>query len=171
MEKLVKNNFEGYKLKIGGLVENPVKLSLEEVKEMGKEESITMHHCIQGWSGVAEWGGLSLSKIIELVKPDPSVTTVAFYSFGEGLYGGVYYDTHTLDNCMKPGSILAWEMNYEPLSIGHGAPLRLRVENQLGYKMVKWISYIEFVKSPKDVGKGYGGKNADDEFFNLLANM
>ncbi len=168
-KKMAENNFADYKLKIGGLVENPVELSLEELKEMGKEQNITMHHCIQGWSGIAEWGGLSLSKIIELVKPDSSVTTVAFFSFGEGLYGGTYYDTHTLDNCMKPDSILAWEMNYEPLSLGHGAPLRLRVENQLGYKMVKWISSIEFVQSAKDLGKGFGGKNEDDEYFDLLA--
>jgi DMSO/TMAO reductase YedYZ molybdopterin-dependent catalytic subunit/thiosulfate reductase cytochrome b subunit len=166
---MTENNFADYKLKIGGLVENPIELSLEELKKMGKEQNITMHHCIQGWSGIAEWGGLPLGKIIELVKPDPSVTTVAFFSFGEGLYGGTYYDTHTLDNCMNPNSILAWEMNYEPLSLGHGAPLRLRVENQLGYKMVKWIERIEFVKSAKDLGKGFGGKNEDDEYFDLLA--
>ena len=168
-KNMAENNFADYKLKIGGLVENPVELSLEELKEIGKEQNITMHHCIQGWSGIAEWGGLPLSKIIELVKPDPSVTTVAFFSFGEGLYGGTYYDTHTLDNCMNPNSMLAWEMNYEPLSLGHGAPLRLRVENQLGYKMVKWINSIEFVQSAKDLGKGFGGKNEDDEYFDLLA--
>jgi sulfoxide reductase catalytic subunit YedY len=136
---------------------------------MGKEQNITMHHCIQGWSGIAEWGGIPLSKIIELVKPDPAVTTVAFISFGEGLYGGAYYDTHTLDNCLKPQSILAWEMNYEPLPLAHGAPLRLRIENQLGYKMVKWVSSIEFVASHKSLGKGFGGKNEDDEYFDLLA--
>lgn len=168
-KKMADNNFADYKLKIGGLVENPVELSLEELKKMGKDQNITMHHCIQGWSGIAEWGGLPMRAIINLVKPDPSVTTVAFFSFGEGLYGGTYYDTHTLDNCMKPDSILAWEMNYEPLSLGHGAPLRLRVENQLGYKMVKWIERIEFIESPKQVGKGYGGKNEDDEYFDLLA--
>jgi DMSO/TMAO reductase YedYZ molybdopterin-dependent catalytic subunit len=168
-KKLADNNFKSYKLKIGGLVENPVELSLEELKNMAKEQNITMHHCIQGWSGIAEWGGIPISKIVELVKPHPSVTTVAFYSFGEGLYGGVYYDTHTIDNCLKPQSILAWEMNYEPLPLVHGAPLRLRVENQLGYKMVKWVSYIEFVQTYKSLGKGYGGKNEDDEYFDLLA--
>lgn len=166
---MVKNNFTDYKLKIGGLVENPVELSLTALKEMGKEQNITMHHCIQGWSGVAEWGGVSITKIIELVKPDPSVTTVAFFSFGEGIFGGTYYDTHTLDNCKKPYSILAWEMNYKPLSLGYGAPLRLRVENQLGYKMVKWIERIEFLKSAEDLGKGFGGKSEDDEYFDLLA--
>jgi len=93
----------------------------------------------------------------------------AFYSFGEGLYGGVYYDTHTLDNCLKPGCILAWEMNYQPLTPEHGAPLRLRVENQLGYKMVKWIRSIEFLSATDHIGKGFGEKNEDDEYYDLLA--
>jgi methionine sulfoxide reductase catalytic subunit len=168
-KKLAENNFTDYKLKIRGLVENPMDLSLKELKNIAKEQNVTMHHCIQGWSGIAEWGGIPISKIIQLVKPHPSVTTVAFYSFGEGLYGGYYYDTHTLDNCLKPQSILAWEMNYEALPLIHGAPLRLRVENQLGYKMVKWVSSIEFVETHKTLGKGYGGKNEDDEYFDLLA--
>ncbi|MGE5429223.1 MAG: molybdopterin-dependent oxidoreductase [Methylococcaceae bacterium] len=168
--KHVENNFKDYKLKIGGLVENPVELSLEELKQLGKVQNITMQQCIQGWSGIAEWGGLPIRNIIELVRPHSSVTCVAFYSFGEGLYGGTYYDTNTLDNCMKPQSILAWEMNYEPLPVEHGAPLRLRIENQLGYKMVKWVSSIEFLESYESIGKGQGGKNEDDEYFDLLAN-
>jgi DMSO/TMAO reductase YedYZ molybdopterin-dependent catalytic subunit len=168
--KLAENNFKDYKLKIGGLVENPMELSMDELKAMGLQQNITMQQCIQGWSGIAEWGGLPISKIVELVKPHITVTTVVFYSFGEGLYGGRYYDTNTLDNCIKPQSILAWEMNYETLPVEHGAPLRLRVENQLGYKMVKWISSIEFVETYETVGKGQGGKNEDDEYFDLLAN-
>jgi len=169
-KRLAENNFKDYKLKIGGLVENPVELSLDDLKNLGVQQNITMQHCIQGWSGIAEWGGLPISKIIRLVKPHPEATTVAFYSFGEGLYGGVYYDTNTIDNCLKPQSILAWEMNYKPLPLVHGAPLRLRVENQLGYKMVKWISSIEFLQTHKTIGKGFGGKNEDDEYFDLLAN-
>ena len=167
---LAENNFKDYKLKIYGLVENPVELSLDDLKRINKEETINMHTCIQGWTGIAEWGGVPISKIIDLVKPQPNVTAIAFYSFGEGLYGGFYYDTNTLDNCLKPKSILAWEMNYEMLPLEYGAPLRLRVENQLGYKMVKWISAIEFIESYKNIAKGFGGKNEDDEYFDLLAN-
>lgn len=168
-KNLAANHFKEYKLKVGGAVENPVELTLEEMKTMASEENITMHHCIQGWSGIAQWKGLPIKNIVQLVKPHASVTTVVFYSFGEGLYGGVYYDTHTLENCLKPGALLAWEMNHEPLSEVYGAPLRLRIENQLGYKMVKWIERIEFVDSHKTVGKGFGGKNEDDEYFDLLA--
>ena len=167
---LAEDDFREYKLRIGGLVDNPVELSLQELKNLGLKQTITMHHCIQGWSGIAEWGGVPISQIIELVKPTANVTTVAFYSFGEGLYGGHYYDTITIDNCLKPQSILAWEMNYAALPLEHGAPLRLRVENQLGYKMVKWISSIEFLETHEMVGKGFGGKNEDDEYFDLLAN-
>jgi methionine sulfoxide reductase catalytic subunit len=168
-QKLAADDFSDYKLKIGGLVENAIELSLDDLKNMGMEQNITMHHCIQGWSGIAEWGGVPLKKIVELVRPHSSVTSVAFYSFGEGLYGGIYYDTHSLDNCLKSETILAWEMNYKPLSKEHGAPLRLRVENQLGYKMVKWISAIEFLETAGHTGKGYGGKNEDDEYYDLLA--
>lgn len=169
-KNLAENKFKDYKLKVSGLVENPVEISLDGLMKLGKEQNITMHHCIQGWSGVAEWGGLPIKALVDLVKPFPNVTTVAFYSFGEGLYGGPYYDTHSIENCLKPGSILAWEMNYKMLSEVYGAPLRLRVENQLGYKMVKWIERIEFVDTHKKVGKGYGGKNEDDEYFDLIAN-
>ncbi|WP_199562712.1 molybdopterin-dependent oxidoreductase [Pedobacter chinensis] len=167
---LLADDFKDYKLKIGGMVSNPVELSLDELKLLGKEENITMQHCIQGWSGIAEWGGIPIHSIINIVKPHKNAKMVVFYSFGEGLYGGTYYDSHTLDNCLKPSSILAWEMNYEALSPVYGAPLRLRVENQLGYKQVKWIERIEFVEDFENIGKGYGGKNADDEYFDILAN-
>jgi DMSO/TMAO reductase YedYZ molybdopterin-dependent catalytic subunit/thiosulfate reductase cytochrome b subunit len=170
-KQLAENRFRDFKLKISGLVENPIELSLDDLKALGKEESITMHHCIQGWSGIAQWGGVSMAKIVALVKPKSAAATVAFYSFGEGLYGGEYYDTHTLENVLKPQCILAWEMNYQSLPELYGAPLRLRVENQLGYKMVKWIRSIEFVESYKSIGKGEGGKNEDDEYFDLLANI
>lgn len=166
---LADQSFRDYRLSVGGMVEHPVQLSLTDLQAMGMQQQITMHHCIQGWTGIAEWGGVPMRRIVEMVRPKPGATVVAFFSFGEGLYGGTYYDTHTLDNCLKPGCILAWEMNYSPLPVEHGAPLRLRVENQLGYKMVKWIRSIEFLDSSKKIGEGFGGKNEDDEYYDLLA--
>ncbi|HLR38555.1 MAG TPA: molybdopterin-dependent oxidoreductase [Chitinophagaceae bacterium] len=168
---LARDDFKDYKLKVGGMVDNPQTFSLDELKELAQKETITMHHCIQGWSGIAEWKGIPIKKIVEIVKPHDKATTVAFISFGKGLYGTTYYDTHTLDNCLKPGALLAWEMNYKPLSIAHGAPLRLRIENQLGYKMVKWIESIEFIEGPESIGKGHGGRNEDDEYYDLLADI
>jgi len=164
-------SFANYRLKISGLVERPLELSIAEMREIGRAESITMHHCIQGWSGIAQWGGISLATIIDLVKPLATAKTVAFYSYGEGLFGGTYYDTQAISSVLKPGCMLAYEMNGSKLSVEYGAPLRLRVEDQLGYKMVKWIERIEFIESEKAIGKGEGGKNEDDEYFDLLPNI
>jgi methionine sulfoxide reductase catalytic subunit len=168
---LADDGFRGYRLRVHGLVENPVELSMEEIRAMGRQEQITMHHCIQGWSGIAAWGGLPLSKLVELVRPGPEARFAVFHSFGEGLYGGEYYDCHGMADVLHPQSILAYEMNGRPLDRVYGAPLRLRVENQLGYKMVKWIRSIEFVAGVEGIGKGHGGKNEDDEYFDLIANI
>lgn len=170
-KQLAENGFKDYRLKIGGLVENPIELSLEELRALGHDENITLHHCIQGWSGIAEWRGVPLRKIIELVRPHPGVVTVVFYSFGPSLFSDLYYETQTLDNALKPECVLAYDMNGEPLSAVHGAPLRLRVENQLGYKMIKWIERIDFVVSEKYVGEGEGGSNEDHEYFDLVPNI
>lgn len=168
---LADNGFRDYRLRVHGLVQHPVELSMEEIRALGKQEQITMHHCIQGWSGIAEWGGLPLSKLVELVRPAPAARFVVFHSFGEGLYGGEYYDCHSLGNVLHPQSLLAYERNGAPLDRLHGAPMRLRVENQLGYKMVKWIKSIEFVAGIEQVGKGHGGTNEDDEYYDLVANI
>ncbi|MEO7146019.1 MAG: molybdopterin-dependent oxidoreductase [Bryobacteraceae bacterium] len=170
-KQLAADGFRDYTLKVGGLVENPIELSLADIAALGLTEHITMHHCIQGWTGIAKWGGIPMKTLIELVRPKPSAKVVAFFSFGGSLYGGFYYETQRLENVLKPECLLASEMNGKPLTEVYGAPLRLRVENQLGYKMVKWIERIEFMESEKQVGEGEGGKNEDDEYFDLLPNI
>ena len=172
-KQLAAGGFKDYRLKIGGMVENPVELSLDDLRALGGEETITMHHCIQGWSGIAQWGGVPLRRIVELVRPRAGAGTIAFFSYGPAPMHSDhdYYDTQSVYNAMKPECMLAWEMNGEPLKAAYGAPLRLRVENQLGYKMVKWIERIEFVESEKMLGNGEGGSNEDEEYFDLLPNI
>jgi sulfoxide reductase catalytic subunit YedY len=172
-KQLAARGFKDYRLKIGGMVENPVELSLDDLRALGGEETITMHHCIQGWSGIAQWRGVPLRRIVELVRPKPGAGTIAFFSYGPAPMRSEhqYYDTQSLYNALKPECMLAWEMNGEPLKAAYGAPLRLRVENQLGYKMVKWIERIEFVESEKLLGAGEGGSNEDEEYFDLLPNI
>jgi DMSO/TMAO reductase YedYZ molybdopterin-dependent catalytic subunit/thiosulfate reductase cytochrome b subunit len=170
-KRLAQEGFEGFRLKISGLVERPLELSLADLEKMGMQEQITMHHCIQGWSGIAKWGGIPMKALIELARPKPEAKVVAFFSFGESLYDSVYYDTQSLENVLKHQCILATRMNGTRLPLVYGAPLRLRAENQLGYKMVKWIERIEFIESEKSLGKGEGGKNEDDEYFDLLPNI
>jgi thiosulfate reductase cytochrome b subunit len=163
--RLFDTNFADYRLSIGGLVKNPVELDLTQLRAMPYHEQITQHFCIQGWSGVAKWGGVSMQTILDLAQPTPDAKWVVFYSFGEGPDEGIYYDAHPIEQMGYQLSMLAYDMNGEPLSYGHGAPLRLRNEVQLGFKMVKWIKGIEFVHDFSEVGGGFGGYNEDHEFF------
>jgi hypothetical protein len=158
-------DFVDYRLRIGGLVDHPVELSLAELRQLPQHDQTTQHFCIQGWSGIAKWGGVSMSTIVGLVSPDPRARWVIFYSLGEGSDGGTYYDAHRIEHMHSPLTMLAYEMNDQPLSFGHGAPLRLRNEVELGFKQVKWINGIEFVADFADIGGGYGGYNEDHEFF------
>jgi len=174
---LAAEDFKGYRLKAYGLVENPIELSLDDLRALGQKSQITLHHCIQGWSGIAEWGGLPLAILIQLVRPRPQAKAVVFHSFGEGVNfstgvpNGEYYDSLSIENASNPQTLLAYNMNGQPLDQLYGAPLRLRVENQLGFKMVKWIRAIEFVESAKSIGKGEGGYAEDHEYFGELANI
>ena len=164
-KKLQAGDFADYKLRINGLVENPVELSMDELRSLAHHEQITQHFCIQGWSGVAKWGGVSMSTILELAKPKPEAKWVIFYSFALGPDGGIYYDAQPIEQMSYPLTMLAYEMNDDDLSFGHGAPLRLRNEVQLGFKLVKWIKGVEFVEHFAEVGGGHGGYNNDHEFF------
>ncbi|MGH9584328.1 MAG: molybdopterin-dependent oxidoreductase [Bryobacteraceae bacterium] len=164
-DSLSKNGFADYALRVGGLVENPKVFSYAELKALPKQEQITEHFCIQGWSGVAKWGGVPMRKILDIVKPSPQARFVVFYSFADGSEGGRYYDIHRLENMRHSLTILAYEMNGKPVSVLHGAPLRLRVENELGFKMVKWIEAIDFVHDFRHLGGGHGGYNEDHEYY------
>jgi methionine sulfoxide reductase catalytic subunit len=164
-QALQDGNFADYRLRINGLVEHPAELGLDQLRALPHHEQITQHFCIQGWSGVAKWGGVSMQTIVELVKPRPEASWVVFYSLGDGPDGGIYYDAHPIEQMRYRLTMLAYDMNGEPLSFGHGAPLRLRNEVQLGFKQVKWIKGIEFVAHFSEVGGGYGGYNEDHEFF------
>jgi sulfoxide reductase catalytic subunit YedY len=164
-DTLVADDFASYRLRISGLVEAPLELSLADLKAMSKQEQITTHFCIQGWSGVAKWGGVPMRHILDQVRPTAEARYAVFYSLADGADGGRYYDVHNLRNMAHELTILAYEMNGSPLNVGHGAPLRLRCENELGFKMVKWISAIEFVDDFASLGAGQGGYNEDHEFY------
>jgi DMSO/TMAO reductase YedYZ molybdopterin-dependent catalytic subunit/thiosulfate reductase cytochrome b subunit len=174
---LADEDFAGFRLKVHGLVENPVELTLDELRALGGRSQITLHHCIQGWSGIAEWSGLPLETLVRLVRPQASAQAVVFHSFGDGVEFSTgepvrrYYDSLSLANATRPQTLLAYEMNGAPLPALHGAPLRLRVENQLGFKMVKWIESIEFVADVRETGEGEGGFAEDHEYFGELANI
>jgi len=169
--RLADGGFKDFKLRIGGLVENPVEISFDELKALPKSEQITQHYCIQGWSGIAKWGGVRMSEILKIVRPKPGARYVVFYSFahGAGENEGLYYDAHKIAHMHHANTILAYEMNGKPLPELNGAPVRLRNELELGFKQVKWIQGMEFVETFKDHGSGEGGFNEDNEFYGYRA--
>jgi sulfoxide reductase catalytic subunit YedY len=164
-KELEKNNFVDWRLRVDGLVENPTEFSLADLHDLPYHEQITQHFCIQGWSGVAKWGGVSMQTVMDIVKPLPDAKWVVFYSLGPGADGGIYYVAHPIDQMSHHLTMLAYDMNGEPVSYGHGAPLRLRNELQHGFRHVKWLKGIEFIAHYSELGSGYGGYNEDHEFF------
>jgi len=164
-DRLLQKGAQRCTLKILGKVAHPQEFTIDQLRKIGFREQITEHYCIQGWSGIAKWGGTPMAKLLEVVEPDPSAKYVVFFSHADGADGGRYYDVHTLSNMKHELTLLAYEMNGQPLNIYHGAPLRLRCENELGFKQVKWIESIEFVEDYKKLGAGQGGYNEDHEFY------
>ena len=114
---LFDGNFADWRLRVHGLVEHPVDLDLAQLRALPHHEQITQHFCIQGWSGVAKWGGVSMQTIVDLVKPHPEAKWVVFYSLGEGADKGMYYDAHPIEHMGHHLTMLAYDMNDEPLSL------------------------------------------------------
>lgn len=170
-ERLKANDFKDWKLKVYGLVENPLELSLEDIKAQRKHEQITKHICIQGWTAVAEWGGLPMAYLLGMCKPTEKAKYVIFHCYDVDENGVVFYEGLRIEDMYDTQTILAYEMNGQTLPIEHGAPLRLRCEKKYGYKMAKYIRSIEFVESFEHIGSGRGGYREDVVFFDWEASI
>lgn len=169
-QRLAETNFVDWKLTIGGLVEQPLELSLEDLRAFPKQEQITKHNCIQGWSAVAEWGGVRMSAILDRCRLLPQARYIVFYAFPQAEYApDAYYEVLTLEDSFDPQTMLAYEMNWTQLPIPHGAPCRLRIEIKTGYKMVKYLRAIEVVDGFAGIGKGYGGYREDHQYYDKVA--
>lgn len=165
------NKFRDYRLKIHGMVENPVELSLTDIKAMNKQTQTTLHNCIQGWSGVAEWAGLPTRDILELCKPTKKAKYAIFHCYDVYADGYPYYAGLRTVDLRDKQTILAYEMNGEELPLNHGAPIRLRCEKKTGYKMAKWIESIEFTDDYSKIGRGRGGYREDTLLFDWEASI
>ena len=156
-----KNGFADWKLVVGGLVEEPLELSLVELRAMSSRTQITRHDCVEGWSCIGKWKGVRLSALLERARLKPDARYIVFYcadALGRtGTEADKYYESIGLTDAFHEQTILAYEMNDQVLSIPHGAPLRLRVERQLGYKMAKYVMRIEAVNTLTSIRGGRGG--------------
>ncbi len=156
-QAMVKNNFAGWKLEIGGLAEKPASFTLAELRAMPSRTQTTRHDCVEGWSAIATWKGVKLSDLLERVKPKPEARYIVFYCADPDEDGQKYYESIDFDEAHHPQTILAYEMTAQALPTAHGAPIRLRVERQLGYKHAKYIMKIDLVESLADIAGGNGG--------------
>jgi DMSO/TMAO reductase YedYZ molybdopterin-dependent catalytic subunit len=152
-----KANWMAWRLEIAGAVKEPARFSLAELKSMPSRTQITRHDCVEGWSAIAKWKGVPLTEIMQRVQPSPEAKYVVFHCMDTDNNGAHYYESLDLRDATQPQTILAYDMNDRPLPIAHGAPLRLRVEMQLGYKHAKYIRKIDFVPSYKSIAAGKGG--------------
>jgi len=153
-------DFADYRLVIDGLVERPMALSLDELRARPSRTQITKHDCVEGWTAIGEWTGVRLETLLDEAGLRPEARYIVFHCFDaltQTEDGPRYYESIDLIDARHPQTLLAYDMNGQTLGVPHGAPLRLRVERQLGYKHAKYIKRIEVVDSFADIQGGNGG--------------
>ena len=150
--------FRQWRLKIDGLVTRPSEFSLAELRSYPSRTQITQHICEQGWSAIAEWTGVPLSFVLKEAGIQPQAKYVFLYSV-DG-----WWDSLDMADAWHPQTLLAYGMNGQDLPVPHGAPVRLRVERQLGYKHLKYLSFITVTDSAKDWGQGLGAEGAENGY-------
>jgi len=152
------DNFRDWRIMVSGLVKNPFSISLDDLRAYPSRTQITRHDCVEGWSCIGEWTGAPLRLILDKAEPLPKARYVVFYCAdpmsGDSDY---YYESLDLVEACHPQTILAYDMNGQPLTVPHGAPVRLRCERQLGYKHAKYVERIELVESFARINGGKGG--------------
>ncbi len=160
-QRHVATGFKDWRLEIGGLVERPLQLSLDDLRQAPARTQITRHDCVEGWSCIGKWRGARLGPLLDRAGVKPQARYVAFFcadTLELTLDGtGDYYETIDLADAHHLQTLLAYEMNDAPLPVAHGAPVRLRLERQLGYKMAKYVMRIELIDSFANLGRGKGG--------------
>jgi len=156
-QALARNGFADWRLEVGGLVQHPAVFSLAELRDMPSRTQITRHDCVEGWSAIGKWTGIQLGELLARVQPLPSARYVVFYCADPDEDGQHYYESIDFEDAYHPQTILAYELNGKTLPIAHGAPVRLRVERQLGYKMAKYVMRIEVMESFASIAEGQGG--------------
>lgn len=155
--ELIARNFAPYRLVVGGAVERPHAFSVSELYRMPQRTQITRHDCVEGWSAIGKWSGVPLAAVLRAVVPRADARYVVFRCMDNDGAGNLYYESLDLHQARHPQALLALRLNDAPLDPDHGAPVRLKVPTQLGYKSAKWIGRIELVGSFASIYAGRGG--------------
>ena len=168
-QALMRGGFKDWKLQVDGLVERPAEFTLAELRAMPSRTQITRHDCVEGWSAIGKWKGVQLSHLLAQVRPLPNAKFVVFRCADsmETPAAGVdsrYYESVDLDDAYHVQTVLAYELNDQPLPVNNGAPLRARIERQLGYKHAKYLMRIELVERFDHIRGGAGGYWEDNGY-------
>ena len=162
--------FVDWRLEVRGLVEQPLSLSLDNIRKLPQRTQVTRHDCVEGWSAIGEWTGPQLSTLLDAARLKPEAKYIVFRC-ADNLNGQDYYESVDLIDAFHPQTIVAHLLNGEPLPIRNGAPLRMRIERQLGYKHAKYLTGIEAVASFEDIHDGKGGYWEDTNGYQWYAGI
>ncbi len=149
--------FTNYTLSIVGAVERPLRLTLAQLQRMPQQRQITRHDCVEGWSAIGAWSGVALRRILEMARPHRDARYAIFRCMDSDDQGTPYYESLDMAQAYQPQTLLALQLNGAPIRPDHGAPVRLRVPTQLGYKSAKWVREIQVVGSFAHLYGGKGG--------------
>ena len=151
------NGFADWSFTLDGLVDNPLSLSLTDLQALESQTQITLHTCDEGWSAIGAWTGVPLASLLAMAGIRPGARFVVFHCMDTQYNQLPYYESIDLLAATHPQTILAYGLNGDPLPEKNGAPLRLRIETQIGYKHAKFVERVEVVDSLKLIGEGRGG--------------
>ncbi len=163
--------FVNWRLQVDGLVTRPLSLTPAQLQQMPKRTQITRHDCVEGWSAIGEWTGAPLKLLLDAAGLKPQARYLVFHCADRMGTGEMYYESIDLIDALHPQTILAWALNGKELSVGNGAPVRLRVERQLGYKQAKYVERIEAVADLSTIRGGKGGYWEDGHGYQWYAGI
>jgi len=155
-KRLQAGGFADWRVSVDGLVDRPASFSLAQLKSYPSRSQITEVACEEGWSYIAEWIGVPLSHVLDLVGVQPEARYVVYFSIDPD-----WWESMDMDDAMHPQTFLTYGMNGNELPVGNGGPLRVRLPRQLGYKSVKYITRLTVTDSMKKFGKGLGSASPE----------
>jgi len=155
-KRLQVGGFADWRLSIDGMVHQPASFSIADLKSYPSRSHITELTCEEGWSYIAEWIGVPLSHVLNLVGVLPQARYIVYVSMEPGTW-----DSIDMADALHPQTFLCYGMNGGDLPVPHGGPLRMRLPRQIGYKNLKFITSLTVTDSLKGFGKGLGSAAAE----------